>query len=94
MLVFNNQYKEYTCGYRLVHLLIGALIYIYRDSPIGYNIFLGALIYQTVQYMYNVRFYISTMSIKKGLNTKHFLNKLSDHIVGFIIAYMITPFAI
>ena len=70
MLVFNNQYNEYTYGYRLVHILIGALVYIYRDTSIGYNIFLGALVYQTIQYMYNIRFYISTMSIKKGLNTK------------------------
>ena len=94
MLVFNNQYNEYTYGYRLIHILIGVLVYIYRATSIGYNIFLGALVYQTVQYMYNIRFYISTMSIKKGLNTKHFLNKLSDHILGFMIAYMITQFAI
>lgn len=94
MLVFNNQYKEYTLGYRLVHILIGVIIYIYKDSSLGYNIFLGALAYQTVQYMYNIRFYISTMSIKKGINTEHFLNKLYDHILGFMLAYMITQFVI
>ena len=93
MLVFVNQYKEYTDGYRLVHLLLGASVYVYKDTRIGYNIFLGILMYQTIQYMYNVRFYISTLSTKKGLNTEHFLNKLSDHIIGFMLAGIITKIA-
>jgi hypothetical protein len=46
---------------------------------------LSIVIYQGLQLLLNIRIYFLSLTIKKGINYKHFINKIVEHIYGYII---------
>ena len=82
-MVFEKQYKnDYTISYRLVHMILGAII-CYLDYKIKINkekykkyyytklvLLLGIILYQGLQLVFNIRIYFIDQSIKNGINYK------------------------
>ena len=90
-MIFENQYKnDYTISYRLIHMILGAII-CYCNYKVNINkekykkyffkkilLLLGITVYQGLQLVLNIRIYFIDQSIKNGINYKHFINKIAD----------------
>lgn len=68
--------------YKISHIIIGFCAY-------NYNILWAAiLLYQFIQYWYNIRFYIFDYKILPNNTLNHTINKLYDYVIGYLIAYI------
>ena len=66
--------------YLVSHLIFGFLSYYY--TVLVYYI----VVYQFIQYIFNVRFFIFEMKIKSGNSLEHTLIKLSEYVAGYLFA--------
>ena len=80
-MLFAKQYAEYDPVYSATHYCHGALIGLLGSTIL----FWWAFIYQSVQYLCDIRIYIPRKEILTGHNLKHLLNKISEYTVGFVL---------
>lgn len=81
-----NYNKECTNIYILNHILIGFLVGLIKYK---YILILGIIVYQFIQLIFNVRFFIYDFKIKKGNSLNHTLNKLFQYVSGFLISVIV-----
>lgn len=87
----NKDYnKDCTEIYILNHILIGFFVGITKYK---YILIISIIIYQFIQFIFNVRFFIYDFKIKKGNSLKHTLNKLLQYIIGFIIGLIVKKYS-
>ena len=87
----NKDYnKDCTEIYILNHILIGFFVGITKYK---YILIISIIIYQFIQFIFNVRFFIYYLKIKKGNSLKHTLNKLLQYIIGFIIGLIVKKYS-
>ena len=77
-----NYTNDYTNLYKMNHIIIGFLIGLTKCK---YILIIAILIYQLIQLICNIRFFIYNFEIKKGNSLQHTINKLFDYLFSFII---------
>ena len=71
--------------YTLIHIVVGFLGYTYFPCLVV------AIMYQFVQYFLDIRFFaFGKTKIVKGNNVMHTSRKLAHHLLGFIIAVIVS----
>jgi|MDSX01.1.fsa_nt_gb hypothetical protein len=78
--------KECTNIYILNHILIGFFIGLFEHK---YILMIIIFVYQWIQFIFNIRFFIYDFKIKKGNSLQHTLNKLLQYLFGFIISIIV-----
>ena len=76
--------------YSLSHFILGFISYYYKVFIILF------LIYQFIQYFYNIRFFLLDKKCfndikkcyKRNNNIKHTLKKIMQFVIGFLIAFI------
>jgi len=81
-----NYNKDCTNIYILNHILIGFFVGLIKYK---YILILLIILYQFIQLIFNVRFFIYDFKIKKGNSLKHTLNKLLQYLYGFLVSILI-----
>lgn len=81
-----NYNKDCTNIYILNHILIGFFIGLIKYK---YILILLIILYQFIQLIFNVRFFIYDFQIKKGNSLEHTLTKLLQYLCGFLISILI-----
>ena len=88
-MIFAKQYPEYTLLYTITHMAHGSIIYILPGLlPRLFLIWYG-ISYQFFQYIMGIRVYIPRREIVGGHTLKHLINKLSEHVLGFLVTMLI-----
>lgn len=81
-----NYNKDCTNIYILNHILIGFFVGLIKYK---YILILLIILYQFIQLIFNVRFFIYDFQIKKGNSLEHTLTKLLQYLCGFLISILI-----
>ena len=84
-MIYPKQYREYDRIYTISHILHGAVVSILPKIPSGLLLIYG-LNYQLFQYAMGIRVYLPKRKILMEHNEKHLINKLSEYVMGFIVA--------
>ena len=84
-MIYPKQYQEYDRIYTISHILHGAVVSILPKIPAGLLLIYG-LNYQLFQYAMGIRIYIPKKKILMEHSEKHLVNKLSEYLLGFIVA--------
>ena len=90
-MLFEKQYESTGINYTIFHIICGILLYYlcYKQMYLVHTFFVFLiLLNQYFQYKNDIRIFIPKRVYKKNCNCKHFINKLTEHIVGYVIGYL------
>ena len=79
--MFNSKFKAGN-KYRFIHFLTGSIIGI--NTKYTKNIIIIVVLYQSLQYIFNIRLFLIEKKIEKQNSLNHTLNKLLDYWYGFL----------
>ena len=84
---YNN---DYTYIYKFIHIIFGGILAL-KHIPDVYKkrLFYSIIIYQFGQLILNIRYFLIKNKIYKGNSINHTLNKLLDHLYGYILVLFI-----